>query len=219
MKTTPTNLVAIADDHKMVRKGIVDFINSYNDFKVVIESDNGEDLINAIKTSDKQPDIAVIDIKMPIMNGYETVLELKKNWPDIRILVLTMINNEFSTIRMLRNGAMGYVLKDAPPEELHKGLQEVANNNFFNSNIVSNNVFSAISQKRNGQLFPDLSELELLVLANYCKGLDNKDIAKTIGVSTRTIDTHRNALFSKLNVQNRVELVVFAMRTGLVSLD
>ena len=219
MKDTPTKLVAIADDHIMFRKGTVGFINSYPSFGVIIEADNGKELIELIDKSGQIPDIAVVDINMPVMNGYETVNELKKRWPEIRILILTMITDEFSIIRMLRNGAKGYLLKASHPDELHKGLLEVYDDRHFSSKVVSNSVFKAISHRRDGLLFPELSDIELQVLTYYCKGYENKDIANELGTSHRTIDTYRNALFEKLDVHNRVELVVFALRTGLVSFD
>jgi len=212
-------LVAIADDHIMMRKGTIGFINSYPDFEVIIEADNGKELLEAIEKSVSIPDIAIVDINMPVMNGYDTVIELNKRWPEIRILILTMINDEFSIIKMLRNGAKGYLLKASHPDELHRGLQEVYDDKYFSSAVVSSSVFRAISHRRNGQLFPELTDVELQVLNYYCQGLENKEIAAQLGSSHRTIDTYRNALFEKLDVHNRVELVVFALRTGLVSIE
>lgn len=144
MTDIPPKYVAIADDHVMMRKGTVAFINSYPDFSVIIEADNGKELLDAIEKSDPKPDIAIVDINMPVMNGYDTVIALRNRWPDVKILILTMINDEFSIIRMLRNGAKGYLLKASHPEDLHRGLMEVYDDKYFSSEVVSSSVFKAI---------------------------------------------------------------------------
>lgn len=217
MSNSTLKSVAIADDHILMRKGMVDFINSYSGFEVIIEADNGKDLIDKITKSKAFPDVVIIDINMPVMNGYDTVVELKKHWPDTRILILTMISDEFSIIRMLRNGAKGYLLKASHPDELLQGLNDVYENKFFSSKAVTNSLLKAISHR--SRLFPELTDIELKVLHYYCKGLDNKEIAVELGTSFRTIDTYRNALFDKLEVHNRVELVIFALRAGIVPIE
>lgn len=209
--------VAIADDHILMRKGMVDFINSYSGFKVVLEANNGKELIDRIAKMNQLPDVVIVDINMPVMNGYDTVVELKKRWPDTRILILTMISDEFSIIRMLRSGAKGYLLKASHPDELLQGLNDVYENKFFSSKAVTNSLLKAISHR--SRLFPELTDIELKVLHYYCKGLDNKEIAIELGTSFRTIDTYRNALFDKLEVHNRVELVIFALRAGIVPIE
>lgn len=217
MNLRPQIKIAIADDHVMMRKGTVSIINSNEDFKVIIEANDGSELIEAIETSTVIPDIAIVDINMPNMNGYETVKKLQKDWSEIRIMVLTMIDDEYAIIRMLRDGAKGYLLKASLPEDLYRGLHDIYNDKYFSSEIVSQSVLKAISYRRYGLIYPELSDMEFKVLQGYCKGMDNKTIAKDLGVSFRTIDTYRNALFEKLEVKNRVELVIFALRTGLVS--
>lgn len=217
VRTETYKCVAIADDHIMMRKGTVAIINTFSDFKVIIEADNGKELIDAIEESQKIPDIAIVDIHMPIMNGYETVSTLKSKWESINVLVLTMINDEYAIIRMLRSGAKGYILKASHPDDLYKGLTEVYNGNYYSTDVVTGSVYKAISVRRNGYLFPELTEMELQVVSGYCKGFDNKSVAKELGVSHRTIDTYRNSLFEKLGVSNRVELVMFALRNGLAT--
>jgi two-component system invasion response regulator UvrY len=220
MNEEPCITVAIADDHILMRKGTISFINTYPEFKVIIEADNGKELLEKIEQSEKLPDIAVLDISMPEMNGYETAAAIKKRWPDMKILVLTMLKDEFSIIKMIRNGAKGYMLKSSHPDELRRALTDVYNDKYFSTEIISGRALNAIANSsKTGYLFPELTEMEMEILTYYCQGLDNKDIAKKIGTSIRNIDNYRIALFDKLNVQGRVELVVFALRTGLVSLE
>lgn len=218
MNTKPSILVAIADDHLLMRKGTVGIINSFPDFEVIIEAENGKDLLEQIEKKETKPHVAVIDISMPEMNGYDTAIELKRLWPQIQILALSMIKEEFSIMRMLRNGAKGYVLKASHPEDLHKALIEVYNDNYYSSEVLSSSrLLRAIGGR--DELSPKITDREMRVLGYYCQGMENKEISSEMKVSIRTVEGYRNSLFEKLDVHSKVELVIFALRTGLVSLD
>src|SRR5690606_15691559 len=117
--------IALADDHPVTRKGIMEFIEAFGEFRVVMDAPNGRKLIAILEQASELPDICLLDVKMPEMDGFQTAAVLKQKWPEIRIMAMSLFNNEQITIRMLRNGARGYILKEADPEELRKALLSV----------------------------------------------------------------------------------------------
>lgn len=139
--------IAIADDHNLIRKGIVEIISSFPQFKVIIEASNGAELLSAINASPIHPDICILDISMPMMNGYETLKVIRSNWPEMKVLVLTMFNNEFSILKMVLGGAKGYLLKDCTPEELQLALNNLYHYNLHHSELVPKDLFT--EEKRN----------------------------------------------------------------------
>jgi two-component system invasion response regulator UvrY len=210
--------IAIADDHVMVRKGIVGILASFPGFSVSIEADDGQELIDKINQCSQIPEVCILDISMPVMNGFETAEALKKKWPDINILVLTAIKDEYAIIRMLRQGAKGYVLKSSHPRELHQALIDLYSGKYYSSELLSNNLLKLVVNGKS-YLLPKISTVELRLLKYYCEGKENKEISTLMDVSVRTIEGYRNGLFSRLQVNTKVDLIIFALRTGLVSLD
>lgn len=210
--------VAIADDHVMMRNAISNMISTFSGFKVVLEADNGQQLIDKLEHIDQLPEICILDIQMPIMNGYDTLIQLKKKWPNIKVLALSMYNHEFSIIKMLKNGANGYLLKGADLNELHKALQEIKGKGYYSSELVASNIFQLLHGE-NDSLLHKVNEREMEFLKYCCTELNYKEIGKEMGVSTRTAEGYRNALFDKLNLHTRAGLVMFAINTGLVQLN
>jgi DNA-binding NarL/FixJ family response regulator len=205
--------IAIADDHTILRKGVIELINSFGPFEVIIDAVNGRDLLDQLEKSIVQPDICVIDINMPELNGYETALILRAQWPKIKILALSMYSNEYSIIKMLRNGAHGYILKETDPTELKDALLSVYHHSFYHSDLVSGRMMSKVKDEAGSDLGISDRELEFLSLCST--DLTYKEIAEKMNLSPRTVEGYRDSLFHKLNIKSRPGLVVFANKIGL----
>jgi len=211
--------VALADDHILLRNGLAGLINGFDGYTVLVEANNGQDLINSLDTNNL-PELVLLDINMPVKDGFETALWLKQNYPDIKVLALSMYDNEPSIIKMLRNGAKGYLLKDTAPKEFKTALDAVMSKGFYYSEMVTGKLIHAVNnmdepqQQKNS--FSKLNEKETEFLKLACTEMTYKEIADKMFLSPRTIDGYRDALFEKLNVKTRVGLVMYAIKTGLV---
>ena len=211
--------VALADDHILLRNGLAGLINGFDGYTVLFEANNGQDLVNTLDMNNL-PDLVLLDINMPLKDGFETALWLKQNHPDIKVLALSMYDNEPSIIKMLRNGAKGYLLKDTAPKEFRSALDAVMSKGFYYSEMVTGKLIHAVNnmdepqQQRNS--FSKLNEKETEFLKLACTEMTYKEIADKMFLSPRTIDGYRDALFEKLNVKTRVGLVMYAIKTGLV---
>ncbi len=207
--------VVIVDDHKLFRKGMAGLLGNFKNCNVLYEANNGEELTRHISAKNC-PDIVILDINMPVMDGYETATWLKKNFPKMKILALSMNDSEEAIIKMLRAGANGYILKDAEPEELQMALKEVMNKGFYHSDMVSGALINNINKETDNALknkeLPQLNERENEFLKLACTELTYKEIADKMFVAPRTVDGYREALFEKLNVKNRVGLVLYAIK-------
>lgn len=218
-----TNLkssVVLVDDHVLLRNGLANLIRSFGEYAVLFEAGNGHDFIRQLKPR-ALPDIVLLDINMPDMDGYETALWIKRHHPEIKILALSMYDTDNSIIRMLKNGVKGYILKDSDPAELKMALESVINKGFYYSEMVTGKLIHTINtldipdhQARHVLTLND-RELEFLKLA--CTECTYKEIAEQMYLSPRTIDGYRDTLFEKLNVKTRVGLVLYAIRNGIVA--
>jgi two-component system invasion response regulator UvrY len=204
--------IAIADDHTLFRKGIIELINSFGEFQVIIDAVNGKELIDALKESAQLPDICIIDINMPVLNGYDTAYKIRHEWPEVKIMALSMLNEEFSVIKMLRSGANGYIIKDSEAIDLHRALIGIYEHPYYHSELVTTKMLYDLHQndKKNS-----ITEKEIEFLHHCCTELTYKQIANIMNVSPRTIDDYRDALFAKLKLKSRTALAIFALRTGL----
>ena len=211
--------VALVDDHKLFRKGMVELVNGFPGYIVIWEANHGLELIQKFAT-EEAPDVVLLDINMPEMDGYETALWLKKNHPKVKVLTLSMYDNEEAIIKMLRVGAKGHILKDAEPQELKVALQELARKGFYYSELVSGTLLNSINrdaddEKRTAEMVK-LNDRESEFLKLACSELTYKEIADKMCLAPRTIDGYREALFEKLHVKSRVGLVLYAIKTGHV---
>jgi two-component system, NarL family, invasion response regulator UvrY len=210
-------LIVLVDDHILFRKGMVELINKLEDFTVVWEAGNGKEFIENLKFC-SVPEILMLDIAMPEMNGYETAKWLKKNHPEIKVLVLSMFDEEDAIIKMLKIGINGYILKDAEPEELKLALYEVRNKGHYYSDMVSDTMASMIKDGKDKGIKINLNDREIKFLELICTEMTYKEIADKMCVSSRTIDGYRDSLFAKLNVKNRIGLVIYAIKNGIVQI-
>lgn len=206
--------VALVDDHKLLRNSLGILIEMLQGFQIILQADNGKDFISQLEKG-LLPDIALVDITMPVMDGIETTLYVTKHYPDIKVLALSMIRNDLIVIRMLKNGARGYILKDCEPLELKNALHDV-----FEKGYYYNELFTPLmkAKERHGDevYLKMLNEQEITFLRWACSEKTHKEIAIEMGLSHRTIDGYRDSLLKKLNLTSRVGLVLFAMKAGIV---
>jgi DNA-binding NarL/FixJ family response regulator len=215
-KTGKKIQVTIADDHVLLRNALARLINTFEGYSVLSEADNGKDLRNKIMQH-LVPDIVLLDVHMPEMDGFETTQWLHKNYPFIKVLVLSMNSEEKTIIKMFRLGAKGYILKNTEPEELQRALDSIVNKDVYLSEQVSAKLVSGLhSANDNAEQPVILNEKDREFLRWTCTELAYKDIAEKMHVSPRTIDDYRQNLFNKLKVHSRVGLVMYAIRNAIV---
>ncbi|HCL83393.1 MAG TPA: DNA-binding response regulator [Chitinophagaceae bacterium] len=208
-------LVAIADDHTLLRKALAKLVNSFEEYNILFEADNGMEIKKKINEH-LVPDLVLLDVNMPRMDGFETAAWLNKNYPKIKVLALSMFSDERTIIRMLRKGARGYILKNIEPEELKKALDSVMKKDFYLSEDISGKIISGLHKDIDRvEDSPSLTQREKEFLSLICSEITYKEIAAKMFVSPRTVDEYRNSLFEKLKVKSRVGLVMYAIRNGL----
>ena len=206
--------IALVDDHVILRKSLAVLIEMFKDFEIILQADNGRDFINQLPLK-QMPEIVLLDITMPIMDGVETAKWLKQNHPKVKVLALSMIKNDLIIIRMLNNGARGYILKDCEPGELRAALHNVYEKGYYYNDLVTPGM-----RTKEELDFPKmmLTEQELIFLRWACTEKSHKQIADEMKLSPRTVDGYRDSLFKKLNVTSRVGIAMYAIRTGFVQL-
>lgn len=207
--------VAVVDDHTLLRNALAKLIDSFDHFSVFFQAENGEELKEKLKRK-YIPDIILLDVNMPGMNGFETAEWLFKNHPQIKVLALSMFSDENTIIRMLKSGAKGYIMKTAEPEELHLALESVVQKNFYLSEYITGKIVGGLNRDME---HPDeqviLTDKEVEFLKLTCSELSYKEIAEKMFVSSRRVEDHRNVLFEKLKVRSRVGLVMYAIKKGI----
>ncbi len=215
--------LALVDDHNLLRTGLAGVLDKL-DYKVMMESENGRQFIDKLDT-ENLPDVVLMDINMPEMDGFETTLWLKKNHPLVKVLALSMFDDENSIIRMLKNGARGYILKDSRAAELKAVIEAVIHKGYYYSELVSGSLLHSLHQDDDEDDNENDSDLQKVLklkprdiefLKLVCTELTYKEIAERMFLSPRTIDGYRDDLFQELGVKSRVGLVVFAIKNGIV---
>jgi DNA-binding NarL/FixJ family response regulator len=216
-----TKYIAIADDHTLFRKGLMSLINLFPGYKVLFDASDGKEFIELLKEK-SLPDIALLDIVMPKMDGYATSKCLKINYPQIKVLALSTMDSDAAIIKMIRNGAKGYVLKDADPEELRQAFKEVLSSGYFYNDAITRKVMRSINDLDNLKAdvfsFSSFNEREEQFVKLCCSEKTYKEIADEMFVSERTVDNYRESVFKKINVSSRVGIVMYAIKNGMVKL-
>ena len=213
--------IALVDDHALLRNGLASLIESFEGYTVLFQADNGKEFIQK-KKKNPVPDIILLDITMPEMNGFETAAWIKQNAPSIKILILSMMDNDEVVISMLKAGARGYILKDSKPTVFKQALDNIRDTGFFMNELVTNKMLNYVthegSKGKEMSVIALLTEKELSFLKYVCSEMTYKDIAAEMQVSPRTVEGYRDDLLKKLNLQSRVGLVMFAIKNGLYKL-
>ncbi|NLL90454.1 MAG: response regulator transcription factor [Dehalococcoidales bacterium] len=206
--------VLLTDDHLLVRSGIKNILEQASDIKVVAEASNGQEAITAVKL--QRPDVVLLDIQMPVMDGIDTCKQLKKTWPDIKILMLTVHEEELYALRLIEAGALGYITKRADIDELHKAVRLVSKGSMYLSDQCKDQIIYQLLQKKGKtDILGALSDREIQVFYLIVQGQKTKDIANDLGLSIKTVANHRYHILQKLNLERTVDLISFAHRHNL----
>ena len=208
--------IAIADDHKLVSKAIENMISSNEKLEVLINANNGENLLEEIEKAEVKPEIVLMDINMPFKNGIEATAALSKTHPDIKVIALTMEDQETTIIKMLKAGAKGYLLKDMSPEILFEAIEMVHSKGIFYTDIVTQTLLKLRTEEiSSDKLIAELKDREIEFIRFACSELTYKEIADRMNLSPKTIDGYRDSVFVKLDVKSRVGLVLFAVKHNM----
>ena len=213
-----THRVILVDDHILLRDTLADIVNEQAEFCVIGKACNGKELVELLNNG-YRPNLVILDLNMPVMDGYDTADYIQKNYPDIQVMVLTMFNTEIPLMRLLQKGVKGFIGKDILPHEFLVALKTVVNKGYYYSNDATGklgHLFLKSCEEHTSieKILLTSREIEFLKLV----GSDEtyKDIAQKMNLIPRTVDHIRDALFDKLNVKSRVGLVIYAVQNGII---
>lgn len=206
--------VALVDDHRLFRSGIASLVNNFAGYHVLFEASNGKDLISRINKK-VIPDIILLDLNMPEMGGLEAAQWLRINYPEIHIIVLTMYDDSEKVLSMVGLGIKGYILKDAEAAEFKKSLDLVASSGVYFPPFVTQHLVKRFSREKE-KIVLNSRETEFIKLAG--SEMTYKEIANKMCISARTVDGYRDQLFEKLNVKNRIGLVLYGIRNKIIEI-
>lgn len=208
--------VVIVDDHLLIAKAISSIIDSIPGYHVLYEMENGQAMTERFINPSNIPDIVLLDISMPVMDGFETACWLKQHHPSVKVMALTMQGDDDSLIRMIRSGASGYLNKNIHPSELEKALNGICRNGYYYPDWATSRVLNAVANESfNAQPGIKISDREQEFLTYSCTELTYREIAEKMFCSSRTVESYRDSLFVKLGVKTRVALALYAVKAGL----
>jgi DNA-binding NarL/FixJ family response regulator len=212
--------IGLVDDHILVREALANMVRSFDEFTVSLVADNGKEFIEKLNPVNT-PEILILDLNMPEMDGHATAHWISKNRPEIKILILTMHDAE-PLIHLIKAGVRGFLKKDIQPGELRQALQCILKNGTYCSHTITSRLFNLMKNQGNknsawGAVI--LNENEIAFLKWAASELTYKEIAQKMKISPRTIDNYRDALFLKLNVKSRVGLAMYAVKSGIISIN
>lgn len=221
METPLSITIALVDDHTLFRKGMISLIEMIGSHTCVLfEADNGLDMQKKL-SRENVPDIILMDVNMPGMDGFQSVEWLNKNYPTVKVLVISMIDSEESIIRMLKLGVKGYLSKDVEPEELGNALSAIYSKGFYYTDFISGRLVHKLSNEPGRkELDPDvrLTEKEKSIIRLSCSEMTFNEIATELCMSPKTVESYRYALYEKLHVKSRVGMALYAVKQGMVNL-
>ena len=210
--------VGIADDHKIFRKGVILSLRQYTNITFVFEAENGEELLKELETT--QPDVILMDLRMPGKDGIETTKEVSKRFPDVKVLILTMFEDERFVSHLMENGANGYLLKNADPAEIKKAIMEVMARGYYLNNFVNRVLLKKSANKT--KAIPSLnseivmSDKEKEVVRLLCMEYTAAEIAQKMEISPRTVESIKDRLMERFGLKNTAGLVFFAVKNNMI---
>ncbi len=214
--------IALADDEALFRRGIALILEEMEDTEIVFEADNGQSMLDQLARAPVQPDVLLLDLNMPVLNGVDAAKALREQYPELRFIVLTTYFSKSFVLSMLELGAAAYLPKNATPELMQTTVREVVEKGFFYNDevlaIIRENMVKPSRQKLSKPFQPNLTAREKEVLQLICEERTTPEIAEQLFISTRTVEGHRNNLLSKLQCRNTAGLVVVALQEGLVDI-
>lgn len=213
---TPIRIV-IADDHAVVREGLRALIGITPDMQLVGEAKDGVEAVLKVRAA--KPDVVLLDVMMPRMDGIEAISAIKDELPDTRIIILTSFSDDDKVLSAIRSGALGYMLKDSSPQELLQAIRDVYAGKSSLHPSVALKLIHEINRPSNQITDEDLTDRELQILRLVAQGLSNQDISQTLTISERTVGTHISNILNKLNLSNRTQAALYALRKGIANLD
>lgn len=214
--------LAIADDEVLIRRGLELLIKDFEAIDLVMEADNGQDLLDQLAKADTKPDVLIMDMRMPVMDGVETAKRLSNEYPDIRIIILSTYFSKAFVLNMLEIGAAAYLPKNTSPEEMEQTIRGVMEKGFYYNDAVMGIVRENLTKKKKPSLpgfEVELTKREREILQLICEQYTNSEIADKLFISARTVEGHRNNLLQKLNCRNTAGLVAIAIQQDLIQID
>jgi DNA-binding NarL/FixJ family response regulator len=209
----------LADDHRLVRAGFCSLLAASSFVEIVAEAGDGREVLDQIKRH--RPDLVIMDISMPNLNGIDALIRIKADFPETKVLIVSMHSDEEYIVRALRAGASGYVLKDAAVAELELAVKSIAAGRTFLGPSISRNVVNSYLKglRESEGLLEQLTQRQREILQLIAEGKSTKEIAFDLGLSAKTIETHRERLMERLNIRDVAGLVRYAIRSGLISVQ
>lgn len=207
--------IFIVDDHVLIAQALQDLLEHNSGFKVLHHFVNGLELKKHFENNGVIPDLILLDLNMPLMNGQETYKYLKANYPKIKVLILSMNDEDEQILEMIKEGVNGYVLKSASHDELNNAIEIIEKEEYYFPSSISKLLVKKLNQPEKGKNPDELSDNEIIFLKSVCSELTYKEIADQMNLSPKTIDGYRDSLFDKLNVKSRTGLVLYAIQNGL----
>ncbi|AUP77602.1 response regulator transcription factor [Flavivirga eckloniae] len=208
-----THTVVIVEDHVLLSQAIASLVDSFNNFNVLYTCKNGKELLTKLKTPENIPDIILMDVNMPILNGIETTEIVRNEYPKVNVIALSVEENDTTIIKMLKAGAKGYLLKDVEKDVLELALNETIKHGYYHTKDVSNILINSLNDDNSTKI--QLKDREIEFIKHSCSEMTYKQIAEKMFLSPKTIDGYRDNLFQKLNVKNRIGLVLYAIKNGI----
>jgi len=210
--------IVIVDDHLLIAKAITSIIEQLSSYDVLYECENGKALLEKFKQKKNIPDIVLLDISMPVMDGFETALWIKENHPEVMVMALTMQGDDDSLVKMIKCGARGYLHKNVHPTELANAMDTLVKKGFYYPDWATSRVLLNIAGKDERPAAVAISEREKEFLQYACTELTYKEIGEKMFCSGRTVESYRDSLFEKLGMKTRVALALYAVKIGLYKL-
>ena len=213
--------VAITDDQVLFRRGIASIINTFEGISIVLEADNGRMLLDSLQTLESLPDVVLLDLSMPELNGIETTKILHVSYPSIKIIILSVYGEDRFVTHLMELGVNAYLFKNVEPEEVERAIRTVMDKDFYFNEAFLNAMKNRLTNKRQKILLTDnipstLTAREIEVLKLICQQKTAQEIAEQLFISVRTVDGHRNNLLEKTGVRNSAGLVLFAIKHRLI---
>lgn len=214
--------IVLADDHQIFRDGIKALLSDIDDFKVVAEASNGDELLRMLETS--EPDIIIMDISMPGISGIELTRKISELYPQIAVLILSMHSNEDFVINSVINGAKGYLPKDTGRKELLEAIYAIADGDEYFGKLITSNMMKSFIKKTQKKFLPvdkenQLTSREIEIIQQIGKGLSNKEIADKLFISVRTVDSHKNHMMQKLKLRSTAEIIIYAIKNKIIEIE